>query len=114
MAIKFHWVLITYAKYQDTLYKENKTKLTISGCTYQGFFSCHKREKFLVHDNEVIVPGTVLTVYFFLQMIRANTNIVHGELIDGFCVNEVPALEITMNIDKIVLQDLIGSDIVPK
>ena len=47
-------------------------------------------------------------------MIRANTNIVHGELIDGFCVNEVPALAITINIDKIVLQDLIGNDMVPK
>ena len=47
-------------------------------------------------------------------MIRANTNIVHGELIDGFCVNEVPALDITINIDKIVLQDLIASDIVPR
>jgi len=47
-------------------------------------------------------------------MIRANTSIVRGGLIDVFCVNEVPALEITINIDKIVLQDLIGSDIVPK
>ena len=47
-------------------------------------------------------------------MIRANTSIVRGELIDVFCVNEVPALEITINIDKIVRQDLIGSDIVPK
>ena len=46
-------------------------------------------------------------------MIRANTNIVHGELIDGFCVNEVPALAITINIDKIVLQDLIGNNMVP-
>ena len=51
----------------DTLYKENKSKLSISGCTYQGFFSCHKREKFLVHDNEVIVPGTALRVYFFCK-----------------------------------------------
>ena len=49
----------------DTLYKENKTQLSISGCTYQGLFTCHKREKFLVHDNEVIVQGTVLRVYFF-------------------------------------------------
>ena len=47
-------------------------------------------------------------------MIRANTNIVHGELIDGFCVNEVRALAITINMDKIVLHDLIGNDIVPK
>ena len=47
-------------------------------------------------------------------MIRANTSIVDGELIDGFCVNEVPALVITINIDKIVLHDLIGNDIVPK
>ena len=47
-------------------------------------------------------------------MIRAKTNIVRGELIDGFCVNEVPALEIIINIDKIVLQDLIGNDMVPK
>ena len=47
-------------------------------------------------------------------MIRANTNVVHGELTDGFCVNEVPALAITINIDKIVLQDLMGNDIVTK
>ena len=47
-------------------------------------------------------------------MIRAKTNIVRGELIDGFCVNEVPALAIIINIDKIVLQDLIGNDMVPK
>ena len=47
-------------------------------------------------------------------MIRANTNIVRGELIDGFCINKVQVLAITMNIDKIVLQDLIGNDIVPK
>ena len=33
---------------------------------------------------------------------------------DVFCVNKVPALEITINIDKIVLQDLIASDIVAK
>ena len=61
----------------------------------------------------MIAPGSVLRVQF-LQMICANTNIVHGELIDGFCVNEVPALAITINIDKIVLHDLIGNDIVPK
>ena len=66
-----------------------------------------------MHDSEVIIPGTVLRVYFF-QMIRANTSIVRGELIDVFCVNEVPALEITINIDKIIQQDLIGNDIVPK
>ena len=47
-------------------------------------------------------------------MIRANTNIVHGELIDGFCVNKVSALANTINIDKIVLEDLIGNDMVPK
>ena len=47
-------------------------------------------------------------------MIRANTDIVRGELIGGFCVNEVPALGITINIDKIVLQDLKGNDMVPK
>ena len=47
-------------------------------------------------------------------MIRANTNIVRGELIDAFFINKVPVLAITMNIDKIVLQDLIGNDIVPK
>ena len=47
-------------------------------------------------------------------MIRANTSIVRGESIDVFCVNKVPAQEITINIDKIVLQDLIASDIVPK
>ena len=47
-------------------------------------------------------------------MIRANTNIVRGELIDGFCVNNVPALAITINIEKIVLQDLIGNNMVPK
>ena len=47
-------------------------------------------------------------------MVRANTNIVRGELLDGFCVNEVPALAITINNDKIVLQDLIGNDMVPK
>ena len=47
-------------------------------------------------------------------MIRANTDIVRRELIDGFCVNEVPALAITINIDKIVLQDLKGNDMVPK
>ena len=68
MAIKFHWVLITYAKYQDAPYKENKTTPSISGCTYQGFFSYHKREKFLVHDNELIHDrahraSTVSTAY---------------------------------------------------
>ena len=47
-------------------------------------------------------------------MIRANTNIVRGELIDGCCINKVPVLAITMNIDRIVLQDLIGNDIAPK
>ena len=47
-------------------------------------------------------------------MIRGNTDIVRRELIDGFCVNEVPALAIIINIDKIVLQDLIGNDMVPK
>ena len=49
-----------------------------------------------------------------MQMIRANTNIVRGELIDRCCINKVPVLAITMNIDRIVLQDLIGNDIVPK
>ena len=29
-------------------------------------------------------------------------------------INKVPALEITIDIDKIVLQDLIGNDMVPK
>ena len=33
-----------------------------------------------MHDSEVIIPGTVLRVYFF-QMIRANISIVRGELI---------------------------------
>ena len=65
LAIKFLWVLITYAKYQDTLYKENKTKLSISGCTYQELFFFFFRAKVLGHDNEVIAPGTVLRVYFF-------------------------------------------------
>ena len=76
------------------------------------FFSCHKREKFLVHDNEEIVPGTVLRGYFFAN--DSGQNIVRGEIIDGFCANKVPALAITINIDKIALQDLIGNDIVPK
>ena len=33
---------------------------------------------------------------------------------DVFCLNKVPALEITINIDETVLKDLIASDIVPK
>ena len=49
-----------------------------------------------------------------MKMIRTNTNIVHGELIDGFCVDEIPALAIIINIDKIVLHDLIGNNMVPK
>ena len=44
-----------------------------------------REEKCLVHDSEVIVPGTVLRVHF-LQMLRANASIVRGEVIDVFCV----------------------------
>ena len=37
--------------------------------------------------------------FFFSQMIRCNTNIVRGELIDGFCVNnwlwQAPNIQLT-------------------
>ena len=52
--------------------------------------------------------------FFFSQMIRCNTNIVRGELIDGFCVKQLALAVTKFSIDKIVRQVLILMILYPR
>ena len=94
--------------------KKTKVNCLSVGVRTKGFFPAISGKNSLYMITRGSYQGWRYKSVFFLQMIRANTDIVRRELIDGFCVNEVPALAIAINIDKIVLQDLKGNDMVPK
>ena len=53
-------------------------------------------------------------VFFFSQMIRGNTNIIRGELIDGFCVNNWLWQSLNIQLTKLYGKFNNTDDIVPK
>ena len=52
--------------------------------------------------------------FFFSQMIRGNTNIIRGELIDGFCVNNWLWQSLNIQLTKLYGKFNNTDDIVPK